>query len=62
MGASRTSKTRRDEAPAREMLAARAGSLPIDVAYLAPPSFLVSRRRKADYFRASLGLLDAIPS
>ncbi|MBB3665598.1 alkanesulfonate monooxygenase SsuD/methylene tetrahydromethanopterin reductase-like flavin-dependent oxidoreductase (luciferase family) [Prauserella sediminis] len=49
-------------ATAREMLAARAGSLPADVAYLAPPSFMVSGRRKAAYFRASLGLRDAVLS
>lgn len=45
---------------ARMMLRAKADALPADVAYLAPPSFLVSRRRKAAYARASLGLLDAV--
>lgn len=43
---------------ARHMLRSRAGALPTDVAYLAPPSFMVSHRRRAAYARASLGLLD----
>ena len=47
-------------ADAREMLARRAGSLPRDVGYFAPPSFLVGRRRRAAYVRASLGLIDAV--
>ena len=42
---------------AQETLLKRAGSLPRDVAYLAPPSFLVSERRRASYARASLALL-----
>lgn len=46
---------------AREALRRRAGSLPRDVAYFAPPSYLVSRRRKEAYGRAVLGLMDAIP-
>ena len=49
-------------AETRQMLAARAGGLPTDVAYLAPPSFLVGRRRKAAYARASIALLDAVPA
>lgn len=40
------------------MLKAREGSLPRDVAFLAPPSFLVSDRRRAAYARSSLALLD----
>ena len=47
-------------ADAREALARRAGSLPRDVGYFAPPSFLVGRRRRAAYVRASLGLIDAV--
>jgi 5,10-methylenetetrahydromethanopterin reductase len=45
---------------ARTMLAARQGSLPADVVYLAPPSFLVGHRRRAAYSRASLGLVEAL--
>ncbi|MFT4265259.1 MAG: LLM class flavin-dependent oxidoreductase [Nocardioides sp.] len=41
----------------RAALARRAGSLPRDVAYLAPPSFLVSERRGQRYARASLALM-----
>lgn len=44
----------------------RAGSLPRDVGYFAPPSFLVGHRRRAAYARASLALLptvtDGVPS
>ncbi|MFF3567504.1 LLM class flavin-dependent oxidoreductase [Nocardia jiangxiensis] len=47
---------------ARKALAARAGSLPQDIGFFAPPSYLVSRRRRAAYARASLGLLDVIPA
>jgi hypothetical protein len=36
---------------------ARAGGLPKDVAFLAPPSFLVSDRRRQAYARASLALV-----
>lgn len=46
---------------ARQMLAAKAGALPADVAYLAAPSFLVGRRRRAAYARASLALVEAVP-
>jgi len=45
-------------ADARAALARRAGSLPRDVAYLAPPSFMVSERRGQRYALASLALLD----
>jgi 5,10-methylenetetrahydromethanopterin reductase len=45
-------------AAAKETLRARSGSLPRDVAYLAPPSFLVSERRRAAYARASLALIE----
>jgi alkanesulfonate monooxygenase SsuD/methylene tetrahydromethanopterin reductase-like flavin-dependent oxidoreductase (luciferase family) len=44
-------------AEAREALRRRAGSLPRDVGYFAPPSFMVGRRRRAAYAKASLGLL-----
>ncbi|MFI0961300.1 LLM class flavin-dependent oxidoreductase [Streptomyces sp. NPDC021080] len=37
----------------------RSGSLAHDVAYLAPPSFLVSERRRREYARASLKLITA---
>jgi hypothetical protein len=40
------------------MLAERAGALPRDVVYLAPPSFLVGTRRRAAYARASLALVE----
>ncbi|MFC8432339.1 LLM class flavin-dependent oxidoreductase [Streptomyces sp. NPDC057253] len=45
-------------ADARETLRRRGDSLAHDVAYLAPPSFLVSERRRQAYARASLALLD----
>jgi alkanesulfonate monooxygenase SsuD/methylene tetrahydromethanopterin reductase-like flavin-dependent oxidoreductase (luciferase family) len=45
-------------ADARATLARRGDSLPRDVAYLAPPSFMVSERRGQRYARASLALLD----
>jgi len=45
---------------AKEMLARR--TLPTDVAYFAPPSFLVGHRRREAYARASIGLLDAVPT
>lgn len=44
---------------AREALAARGDGLARDVIYLAPPSFLVSGRRRQAYARASLGLIGA---
>jgi 5,10-methylenetetrahydromethanopterin reductase len=47
-------------AEAKTALARRAGALPRDVGYFAPPSFLVSGRRKAAYARASLALLDTV--
>ncbi|WP_284742424.1 LLM class flavin-dependent oxidoreductase [Amycolatopsis sp. RTGN1] len=45
-------------ADARKTLARRAKSLPRDVGYFAPPSFLVSHKRRAAYARSSLDLLD----
>jgi 5,10-methylenetetrahydromethanopterin reductase len=45
----------------RDMLRKRVASLPRDVGYFAPPSFLVGHRRREAYGRACLGLLDAIP-
>jgi 5,10-methylenetetrahydromethanopterin reductase len=45
-------------ADGRAALAARGDSLPRDVAYLAPPSYLVSERRGQRYALASLALLD----
>ncbi|WP_369230915.1 LLM class flavin-dependent oxidoreductase [Streptomyces sp. R21] len=48
-------------AEAKDALARRAGSLPRDVGYFAPPSFMVSRRRRAAYARASLALVGAVP-
>lgn len=45
-------------ADARSMLAARGDSLARDVAYLAPPSFMVSERRGRRYAMSSLGLLE----
>jgi alkanesulfonate monooxygenase SsuD/methylene tetrahydromethanopterin reductase-like flavin-dependent oxidoreductase (luciferase family) len=45
-------------ADARAALARRGDSLPRDVAYLAPPSFLVSERRGRRYALASLTLID----
>jgi 5,10-methylenetetrahydromethanopterin reductase len=47
---------------ATAMLRSRAASLPRDVAYFAPPSFLVGHRRREAYGRSSLGLLDAVPT
>jgi hypothetical protein len=47
-------------ADARAALARRADSLPRDVAYLAPPSFMVSERRGQRYALASLALLDGL--
>lgn len=47
-------------ADARATLSRRA--LPRDVGYFAPPSFLVGRKRRAAYARASLALLDAQPA
>jgi alkanesulfonate monooxygenase SsuD/methylene tetrahydromethanopterin reductase-like flavin-dependent oxidoreductase (luciferase family) len=46
-------------ADGRAALARRAGWLPRDVAYLAPPSFMVSERRGQRYALASLALLAA---
>ena len=46
---------------AKDTLARRAGSLPRDVGYFAPPSFMVSRRRKVAYAQASLALIGAVP-
>jgi alkanesulfonate monooxygenase SsuD/methylene tetrahydromethanopterin reductase-like flavin-dependent oxidoreductase (luciferase family) len=45
-------------ADGRAALARRGGSLPRDVAYLAPPSFMVSERRGQRYALASLALLE----
>ncbi|MCD4533047.1 LLM class flavin-dependent oxidoreductase [Nocardioides sp. cx-169] len=45
-------------ADGRAALARRAGSLPGDVAFLAPPSFMVSERRGRGYAMASLALVD----
>jgi len=47
-------------AEALETMTRRAGSLPRDVGYFAPPSFLVSRKRRAAYAGASLALIDAV--
>jgi 5,10-methylenetetrahydromethanopterin reductase len=44
-------------AAAQETLQKRRASLPRNVAYLAPPSFLVSTRRREAYARASLALV-----
>jgi alkanesulfonate monooxygenase SsuD/methylene tetrahydromethanopterin reductase-like flavin-dependent oxidoreductase (luciferase family) len=49
-------------ADAKDMLASRAGALPRDVGYFAPPSFLVGRRRRASYARSSLALVGAAPT
>jgi 5,10-methylenetetrahydromethanopterin reductase len=49
-------------ADARDMLARRTGSLPRDVGYFAPPSFLVSGKRRAAYARSSLALIDHVPA
>ncbi|MEV7981811.1 LLM class flavin-dependent oxidoreductase [Streptomyces sp. NPDC086519] len=46
---------------AKEALARRTGSLPRDVGYFAPPSFMVGRGRRAAYARASLALVGAVP-
>lgn len=46
-------------ADGRAALARRSDSLPRDVAYLAPPSFMVSERRGQRYAMASLALLTA---
>jgi hypothetical protein len=43
---------------AKSALASRGDSLPRDVAYLAPPSFMVSERRGQRYALASLALLE----
>ncbi|KPI18906.1 luciferase family protein [Actinobacteria bacterium OK074] len=48
-------------ADARAALARRAGSLPRDVGYFAPPSFLVGHKRRAAYARSGLALADALP-
>jgi 5,10-methylenetetrahydromethanopterin reductase len=45
-------------ADGRAALARRGDSLPRDIAYLAPPSFMVSERRGQRYARASLALVD----
>jgi hypothetical protein len=47
-------------ADGRAALARRGDSLPRDVAYLAPPSFMVSERRGQRYALASLALLDGL--
>jgi alkanesulfonate monooxygenase SsuD/methylene tetrahydromethanopterin reductase-like flavin-dependent oxidoreductase (luciferase family) len=44
-------------ADAESALRRRGGAIPRDVAYLAPPAFLVSKRRKQAYARASLALV-----
>lgn len=48
-------------ADAKDALARRPGSLPRDVGYFAPPSFMVSRGRKAAYAQASLALVSDVP-
>jgi hypothetical protein len=48
-------------ADGRAALARRGDSLPRDVAYLAPPSFMVSERRGQRYALASLALLEGTP-
>lgn len=48
-------------AEAKDALARRAGSLPRDVGYFAPPSFMVSHRRRASYARACLALIGQVP-
>ncbi len=48
-------------AEAKDTLARRAGSLPRDVGYFAPPSFLVGHKRRAAYGRAALALIGAVP-
>jgi hypothetical protein len=47
---------------ARQMLAARAGGLPRDIAFFSPPSFLVGHRRVEAYARASLALIKEMPT
>lgn len=47
-------------ADAKDTLSCRAGSLPRDVGYFAPPSFLVGRKRRAAYAKASLSLIDVL--
>jgi len=42
---------------AGQMLRSRSGGMPADLAFLAPPSFLVSERRRHAYARAAIGLL-----
>lgn len=49
-------------ADGRAALARRGESLPRDVVYLAPPSFMVSERRGERYAMASLALLEAPPA
>lgn len=44
---------------AQAALKRRGDSLPRDVGYLAPPSFMVSEKRREAYARASLGLIEA---
>lgn len=44
---------------ARDTLRRRAGSLPRDVGFFAPPSFLVGRKRRAGYARSSLALIES---
>ncbi|MFJ8492981.1 LLM class flavin-dependent oxidoreductase [Streptomyces sp. NPDC094038] len=48
-------------ADAKDALARRAGTLPRDIGYFAPPSFMVSRGRRAAYARAALALIGALP-
>jgi alkanesulfonate monooxygenase SsuD/methylene tetrahydromethanopterin reductase-like flavin-dependent oxidoreductase (luciferase family) len=48
-------------ADAKDALARRAGSLPRDIGYFAPPSFMVSRGRRAAYARSGLALIGALP-
>ncbi|MET9491241.1 LLM class flavin-dependent oxidoreductase [Nocardia sp. NPDC006630] len=47
---------------ARATLARRAGSLPRDIGFFAPPSFLVGHHRRAAYTRASLDLIGSAPA
>ncbi|MFD3377448.1 MULTISPECIES: LLM class flavin-dependent oxidoreductase [unclassified Streptomyces] len=49
-------------ADAKDALARRTGSLPRDVGYFAPPSFLVSRGRRSAYARSSLALIGSVPA
>ena len=44
----------------RKQLASRAGGLPSDLAFLAAPSYLVSRRRQHEYARAGLRLISSL--